>query len=259
MNFMYGILLSVLFLFLAVVVLATKFFFPYHRYFAFSIYIIGWIPFLYSIYLLKNWLIKYKGQVTTFFTAYWIHLSFAVVLLVVLYLLLIFFPVQKSVFLNMSEQDVSKIVNDDKQVVLYLNKRLENKLVDIKESGLLKTNIKDLKSHEKEELLKFWQEYTEILFELDLLKEKYNTFYQLRLILDKDLYKKVFNNGYIAFVIQYYYSAKFIDLVSDHNLITFINQEHKDYGIPKNTYSLLKTKISQTRAMLKLNAGKIYF
>ena len=70
MNFWTAFGLATLFLITAIVIFATKVFFPYHRLIALSIYGIGWIPFLYSLHLKKRLLFQHQTFITTFFTAF---------------------------------------------------------------------------------------------------------------------------------------------------------------------------------------------
>lgn len=259
MNFWVGILLSALALLLVIIIFGTKLFFPYHRIIAITIYAIGWIPFLYSLSLRKHYILQYTNSVTPFFQIYWIHIIFAAIMLVAIFILLTLFPPTKSVFIGLSNEEISERLTEDETVLFYLNQRLSNNLETAQSNNYFNIDFTNISQTQKDNITNFWFEYIEVMFELDLLKERYKTFYQLNPISQKDLHGQAFKIGYLALLSQQYHTIKLTKSVTDPNVKNFLNQNFTQQGIERNTFTLLQEKITDTQELLKLNTGRAYY
>ena len=229
MNFWLGIIISTAFLVATVAIFSTKLFFPYHRIIALVVYAVGWIPFLYSVFLRKHWLLQHKAGVGSFISAFWAHIIFGIILLLALYLFLVLFPITRSAFLGLSNEDIAQNIEKDKTLILYLDKRLENSMEAARKQEMFSIDFKNISGTEKEKLNEFWVEQIEVLLELDLLKERYKTFYQINAITRTVQHAGAFNNGYAAFVMQHYHALQLTEAVKDNNMITYLNE-----GFPEN-------------------------
>ncbi|MCD4705044.1 hypothetical protein K8R66_03120, partial [bacterium] len=258
MNFWTSVIISIVLLIVTIVIFAMKILYPYHRVLALSIYFIGWIFFIYSIFLKKQWLLQHKETVTSFFSAFYVHIIFGIIMLGAIYLLFILFPAEKSSFIGLDDKIVSQIINEDQTIILYLDKKLSTNLNSAIEKNIFEIDFKNVTDKEKDELKNFWILYIEGLLELDLLKEKYKTFYQLNPVIKKDLHQKSFDNGYTAFLAQHYYMLQLTEKIKDQNIITFLNEELVDQGIESGNYDMLKDKLADSNELLRLNTGRVY-
>jgi hypothetical protein len=258
MNFWLGIFLATVFLIAALIVLATKFLFPYHRVVALIIYAIGWIPFLYSVFLRKKWLLEHQEAATSFLAAFWVHIVFGVVALVVLYFFFVIFPVAKSPFLKLGDAEISQRLKEDQTLVLYLNDRLASSLSSALDQDIFSVDFKNISGGEKKNLQDFWVSYIETLVELDLLKERYKTFYQINVVTKNALHKRAFINGYASFLAQHYYMLQLSKAIKDRGVITFLNESFPSYGIDKEMYDSLQRKLTDANELIRLNAGRAY-
>lgn len=238
MAFLSGIVLSLIFLIAAIVVLAVKIFFPHHRIVALIVYALGWIPFIYSLSLRKRWILHEKMALTSFFAGYWIHLLFGAVMLLFLYFLLVLFPVAKSPFLGLDDETILQRINEDKTLILFLDKELSRDLNAGRNEKIFAVDFKDISGEKKEKLKNFWISYIEKLLELDLLKERYTTFYQLNVATKKNLHHGAFSNGYAAFLSQHYYALLTVkEIEKNKELITFLNESISEYGLEEGSYA----------------------
>lgn len=258
MNFWIGLILATIFLFATIVIFATKFLFPYHRIVALVVYTIGWIPFLYSISLRKKWVMQHNDTTMSFFQVFWIHIIFGVIMLLSLYIFLAIFPATKSIFIGLDDKKILQRLKEDKTVILYLNDRLSGNLTNANEQKIFSVDFNDVTREEKQKLTDFWISYLEILVELDLLKERYKTFYQLNAVTKKDLHRKAFENGYTAFLAQHYYALQLTKKVRGRDIVTFLNQDFPTQGIEKGTFNMLQKGITDADELLCLNAGRVY-
>ena len=259
MNFWVGILIATIFLIATIVVFATKFLFPYHRIVALIIYAIGWIPFLYSISLKKKWLLQHQDLATSFFSAFWVHIVFGVIMLLILYAFLVLFPVAKSPFLKLGDEEISQRLKEDQTLILYLNDRIAGNLSLARNQNIFDVDFKNISGEDKKRLEDFWISYVEVLLEFDLLKERYKTFYQLNAITKNELHKQAFINGYFSFLAQHYYALQLSKAITDANVITFLNESFPSFGIDEGTYDLLQSKLTATDELLRLNTGRAYY
>ncbi|MDH5597354.1 MAG: hypothetical protein OEY44_04560, partial [Candidatus Peregrinibacteria bacterium] len=258
MNFSIGIFLATLFLIATIAIFATKAFFPYHRVVALSVYAVGWIPFLYSISLRKQWILKHQESVTTFFQAYWLHLGLAVIMLGTIYVLLTLFPPVKSPFLDLSNQEIGQRLEEDESIILFLNGQLASNFSEAREQSIFTADFNDISSDQKEALKSFWLSYIESMLQLDVLKERYKSFYQLNAITKKELHRQAFENGYAAFLSQHYYGLELAKIVKDENQRTFFNQSFPAYGIEQGMFDLIRERLTDNADLLRLNTGRAY-
>lgn len=259
MNFWLALGLATAFLIATIAIFATKFLFPHHRALAFIIYGIGWIPFLYSISLKRQFILKHQEAVTSFFSAFWVHLVFGVVMLILLYVFIILFPAEKSPFIGISDKEIASRLAEDETLIQYLDERLDNLFKTAEGQNIFATDFSNVSGKEKENLRVFWISYLEVLIELDLLKERYKTFYQLNAVTKNDLHKKAFWNGYAAFLAQHYYTLQLQKRVGDNSdLVTYFNEEILDQGVEKNTYTRIQNKVTDLDELIRLNTGRAY-
>ncbi len=260
MNFWMALSFATVCLVVTIVVFATKFLFPYHRVLALVIYGIGWIFFIYSITLKKQWILRHQESVTSFFTAYWIHIVFGAVMIGIIYVFLVIFPPVKSPFIGLQDEEISKSLTEDETVILYLSERLDRLLAEAEEKDLFAVDFNNVTGEQKESLKVFWNDYLEVLLELDLLKQRYVTFYQINALTKSDLHRQAFQNGYVSFLTQHNYALRLQENVgSDNSLVTYLNQSVEDVGFGSGTYSVLESKLTDADEILRLNTGRAYY
>jgi hypothetical protein len=259
MNFWIALGLATVFLIAAIAVFATKFLFPYHRVVALLLYAVGWVPFLYSIALKRQLFLQHQEAVTSFLGAFWVHIVFGVVLVVTLYALLVLFPVTRSPFTGMSDEEISLRLKEDRSIILFLDEKLVNLLTEADNKNLFATDFSVISSEQKESLRLFWTSYLETLLELDVLKERYTTFYQLNAVTRHDLHRAAFLNGYTAFLSQHYYALQLTNRVhANPDLVTYFDEPIDGYGIDAGMYTRIREKITNPDELLRLNAGRMY-
>lgn len=259
MIFWIGLILATIFLIATIVIFANKIFFPYHRIVALVIYAVGWVPFLYSISLRKQSILQHQEAVTSFLQVYWIHIIFGVVMLLSIFILLTLFPPVKSPFVGLSDKEIAQRLEEDRTIILFLNEQLTNTLNKVKEQSIFFVDFKKITGEEKQKLKDFWFSFIEVMLQLDLLKERYKSFYQLNAITKKDLHRQAFINGYASFLTQHYNVLQLVKALEDQSVRTFLNQSFPAQGIKIGTFDLLRKKLTDTDELLRLNTGRAYY
>ncbi len=259
MNFWVALGLATAFLVATIAIFATKFLFPYHRIVALVVYGIGWIPFLYSISLKRQYILHHQEVISSFFAAFWVHIVFGGVMLISLYVFLVLFPPVKSPFIGLSDDEIQTYLEEDAVLIEYIDDRLAGLFSEAQAENLFDVDFGNVTGEEKEKLALFWTSYLEVLIELDLLKERYKSFYQLNAVSKKDLHKQAFNNGYASFLAQHYYTLTLQNMTSENTgLVTFFNEPITEQGIERGTYSLVRSKLTDSDELLRLNTGRAY-
>ena len=243
-----------------IVIFATKFLFPYHRILALIVYGIGWVAFIYSIYLKKQYILQHQEAVTSFFLTFWVHIVFGAVMLFLVYVFFVLFPAEKSPFIGMTDKEIATRLVEDETVILYLDERLARLFSIAEQENIFDVDFSDVTGVQKDNLNSFWSDYLEVLLELDLLKQRYITFYQLNVMTKSDLHKQAFQNGYVSFLAQHNYAFRLQENVKGKNgLIDYLNQSFVESGIGAGTYSSIEDKLTDADELLRLNTGRAYY
>lgn len=201
----------------------------------------------------------HKQSIDSFLSAYGAHIIVAVIMLFVLYVLITIFPLEKSPLSGMKNEEIIKILKEDKQLTLYLDNKLDNNLKQAQNKDLFSRDFDDMTAKQKESLEKFWISYLKGLIELDMLKNRYKTFYQINVLTRKEMHKKAFFNGYTALLAQHHYTLELVKRIEGKDkIITFLNEEHSDYGIKQETYGMVRQKLTSESGIIRLNAGRSY-
>jgi hypothetical protein len=259
MNFWFALSLAALCLIATIIIFATKMFFPHHRVVALFVYAVGWIPFIYAILLQKRFLQQHQEVVSTFLQAFWIHITFGIVLILSLYIFLTIFPAEKSPFIGMDEGLIKQRIDEDRSVLMYVEGNLEHVLESIQNEKTFAADFDHISNSEKEAIQKAWFSYIESMVTLDVLKERYKTFYQLNSITQPELHRLAFETGYAAFLAQHYYTLQFVEEVKDPNLKSYLNQRFSEMGIEKGTFDLIEDNLTNSSELLRLNTGRAYY
>ena len=96
-------------------------------------------------------------------------------------------------------------------------------------------------------------------FEVDLIKQRYKTFPQVNGFTRPTLHAEAFLLAYGAFLTQYTHALSLQSFADENDaLVTLLNEENAERGIPPNTYFSLKQRVTHPNNLLRLNAGRGY-
>jgi hypothetical protein len=245
----------------AFVIIAVRIFYPHHRSTALVIYIVSWILFIYSLWLRKSWLQQHGELIRGVIKNYGWYILLFLLLLGFVYIALIIFPARKSSLTKLTKKDLAQMIDQDAKSIQYLDSRLDGHIQDMLDSKAFKsTSLKQLSFEEEQFIRNTWHGFVEATFELDQLKNKYITFYQINVLRKPKMHSLAFLNGYAALIAQYTKTLKLCTAVNENELLeTIYNQEDSERAIPQYTYIAFKQKLTQADEILRLNAGRGYF
>jgi len=236
--------ISFLLALIALPILILRIFDPYHSIVALTLYILSWIPLAYGIFVKK--ILKYK-----------------LIILVVLGLLIIgsilwvIFPLDETLFLHISKEDLQEQIELDLSLVPVYIEGIETAFLDIeKNKKLFQSSPEDLTFEEKEKLLELWSVYLDYVLELEKLKEVHKHFYQINYLKYSKLNLRSFLIGYSAFITNHKHALLLQNLIGNNKFMeVLLNEERIDFSIPKDAYFYIKQGNTHPETLIQLNAG----
>ncbi len=243
---------------MAVLIVALKVFYPYHRVVAITMYGLSWIPFVYSIAKLKS-----SGQNKTkkfgdVLKKHKTYVESLLVLLITAYLLYVLFPVDKTSFLTAENVFLEQKMNEDSLAIEIYKTGVSKALDNLKANQyFFQRDINSLSREEKETLLSYWSSYLDYTIELESIKEVHKYFYQINYLKYPKLHFESFMLAYTALLVNYENGLILDSLVGDNDYIkTILNERHDEMSIPKDSFFHIKQEITNPNNLVKLNAGQ---
>ena len=259
MGFWIGVILGTIFLIAGMAAFGMKLLFPRHRILALWLYVMSGISFIFSVSRNREWVASQQEYIGSFLATYSAYIVPVLLLLLVGYITLSIFPITKSSFKGLSKGKIWGILVSDENLISYYDLRLKQLYKNAKDQGVLDIDFARISLDQKELLQEFWWSYTEILFDLDLLKERYESCYCLNPFTKFRLHKKAFLNGYAATVVQKFHAIKITESVKDVNKISFFNDLVVEGGVEQGTFGLLQSKAVEPSESIRLMASRLYY
>lgn len=244
---------------IALVVLMMRFMAPHHRFVAAGIYIISWIPFLLS-FKDKLALLKKRGkQVKTLTAPHLPYILTAILLGVSAYVAQVLIPVEDTNLVNMTAGSLREELDIDLQKTEVLESSMNSLSLWIKERSLLTKAVDKLSATEREEIRRYWSQFANLSLELDILKSKYKSFYQIDRLTKPSLHADAFCVQFTAFTAQYRASLHLVNAVDKNPFMdTLLNEADARQNIPANCYSKIKQHLANPQVTIRLNAWTCY-
>ena len=254
-----NILLSLLLATAAVVVLAMKILYPWHRAAAITLYVASWLPFCLSFNQKRAVLRKRRKVLRKKLRPYLLHAVVAVVLVIAARVSWLLVPAEVTDLGRISDSDLKQNIGHDMESVYIVNRNFEALLDWADEAGLLGQPVADLSPEDKQAVRSFWSDFVEASMEMEILKKKYRGFYQIDYLVKPHLHANAFLIAYAAFVTQYRTSQR-VDEMVDRNpfLRNMLDEPNVDRSIPADSFSQMQRHLSHPDELLRLNAGAVY-
>jgi len=244
---------------ISLVILLMKIFYPYHRMFAFFIYLITWGIFFYNLYKTdkaSRFLAKHKDKLRYFKNNKIKTFNF-ITLIFFGIILLILFPLTKFDYFDLSPVELKqKLTYDLSSLKIY--QEGQGNIIHLfqENTALLERDFDSLTDEEQKFLLSLWSSYLNYAQGLDFLYQTHKYFYQINYFEEPELNSLSFLIAYGSFSSNYKNLLILIDLINGSEFIkTLFNEENLELGISKNAYLNLSRHIISIGNILRLNAG----
>jgi hypothetical protein len=150
-------------------------------------------------------------------------------------------------------------ITQDTETLVYLDSLMLETLRILQQQTTESTAGQTLSAEQRTALRDSWQRFVEASFEVDLIKQRYKTFPQVDGFTRPTLHAEAFLLAYGAFLTQYTHALSLQSFADDNDaLVTLLNEENAERGIPANTYFSLKQRVTHPDDLLRLNAGRGY-
>lgn len=247
------IISSFLFNLVSVIVLMLRFGYPYYRILALGIYLLGYLPVIYSWKYAEK-----KSSKLDFVKRYYLVIITVAISLVFLWFIITLFPLDNFEILN---SDKAKLEERIDLELFYL----ENYIIHMEEaeekliSDMEGLNLSNLSYEEKEILISDWASYLSYIDVLNNILENNRYFYQINYIENRKLNEKSFVAGYSSFITIY---DSVLNIISAGEKVEFIetilNEENSDEGIPERSYFNLKKIATNPQTGVQAHVGRVY-
>jgi hypothetical protein len=243
---------------LAVMVLAMRLGYPWHRWIAFGLLMSGWIPIVVSYRqnrrLMQLGKLKLKKKVGP----YRPHLIVAFLLALCFYVIWVLFPAENSALSKMTPEQLREEIEGDLGSYLMLRKSMDDIVGAFLANDLLSRPVETLTEENRQRIRALWRDGVMAFLEFDLLKEKYKGFYQRDYIAEPDLHSDAFFLAYASYIAQYNACLEVYRMVDDNEFMeTLLNEAGE--GIPARSFLTMKKRLTHPRVTLRLNAGTVYY
>jgi hypothetical protein len=251
------ILVSVVIALAGYIIIGMKVFYPFHRAVALICYLTGGIVLFWAIR--EKWKLSQKEQriLLKRISAYLPHIVLAVILVILTRVAWVLVPVEPTDLTSMSEIELRRDIQEDFKKLMVLKANIDAFLESTESSGLLSKDVRRSSVDERNQLRDLWYEYLMMMFEYDLLKNKYRGFYQIDYVARPELHADSFFIALNCLVNQYDSTLRFLDLIgSDTFLETILNEATDRYSA--NTLYNTKQQLTNPDILLQLSAGAGY-
>lgn len=232
--------------------------YPYHRVVAVLFFIASLAIFVITFFERKA-LIKQAKIAENFFINYWPHIILAAFLLFFAYLVWIIVPFRSTPFSRATNKERAEFIAQDTTSLIYLENHLETLIDELKNNLRVGQKNIELTRNEKESLKNTWQIFTNDIFELDIIKQRYKGFLRLNPRKFPEQHNESFLLAYNALLTQYKTTLDVHKLINGNTQIAkLLDEENINGGIPKNTYTNLKNNLTDPEQVIKINAARAY-
>ncbi len=243
----------------AIVIFSLRIGFPYHRGIGIVVYLLGWIPFMYSLLLVEDWVFQGGSIVENIFSPLFGQSLFFIILSVTFLILYKIF-LHKHVSPTQKNQEKDKAeMNQDLLALRYLDNKITRVLSRFEDTGFFSYTFIDTTKEERAIVRSLWSEYLDALFEIELIYNEYNSFHIWNLFRYKGARVYLFVNRYSALVMRHYSVLTFIQKTQDEGFVTYLNQPIPGENIPANTYSKLKESIGNPYTIMQIAEGRMCY
>jgi hypothetical protein len=253
MSYQRLLVLATVFAVAALLTLVLRIAHPHHRQLALTLYGIGWIPFAMSI---RQFWIVHDGQVER--VLQWkVHLAIGFGLVVLAWAFKVLIPVERSPLREVDLMDLPASLEADLQQLSLVDDKMQAVATELEDSSLVPAA--QLSTDESRKLRAAWTRFIESSFELELLKTRYRSFFQINGFTHPKLHAQAFVIAYGAFVSQYRAASVVTTRIGQHETVRkLLDDAHPSTGIPAGSFARIQWMVSHPDEILRLNAGRAY-
>ena len=254
-----AVILSFLMAGAAFAVFATRTFHPYDRAAAAALYAAGWVVFIAAVWKYRAYIRRHAAAVRVYGRAAVPYACAAVLLIGAAYAAYTFIPVAENPLTGMTPGDLREMIDNDADR-LRLLRSSNRRIVDrISTGGLVTRPFSELSPGMKKSLIEQWSKCVTGWLEFDMLKKRYEGFYQIDYLSQPSLHADAFCTAFAGFAAQLRSALKVLDAISDNTSVeTFLDEKHSGHSLPAETLTCIKKWTVHPDTHMRLHAGNVY-
>jgi hypothetical protein len=219
------VLLSWVLAFLAFAVVGTKVFFPYHRPVAIGLFALSWVPFLLAFRDKAGAVARRGAGLAKSLRGHAGRIGWAAGLCALAYAAVILFPVERSALAGKSADELAEMMRSDLQVLTTLDDNLTSALDAVTAEPLLVRDGGNLDARARQRARELWAGYIQAAYELEVVQERYRTFYQLPYWKLPRQHASAFGLAFAAIVAEYRAAFRVVGLVGEDPVVVQVLDE----------------------------------
>lgn len=245
---------NVLFLILPLAIVGVKVLYPFHVFVGVGIYILSYLYFFYKIYKNKKTIAEFEtlGFLYKKYLKIRYYVLVGIVILLVLISIFTVLPIFKNPIRGLSEDQISRLVNDDVILASIMIDDLESNGQDlIKSLSKTSDNINN-----REDVKKKWDKFIGSVYESEILTERHRYFVSIK---NNDLRYKSFLVSYSLYLKKYEIVHRIANkVVEDEVYRKILNDQNSNMGI-SNLYTEMTSRFYHPKTTLRINLGWAYY
>lgn len=256
-----GLASSILIAFIALTVLMMRFMAPYHRIAALFIFIISWLPFIWSFRKRYTLLVERGKQIRKLTVPILPYILVAALLAGSAYVAHVLIPVEESNLASMTGVELRKDLDRDIKRVATLDSQMNSLLNWVRSNGLFAQDLDQLSDDEKIEIRDLWHQFADLSLRLDILRSKYKAFYQIDRMTKRQLHADAFAVQFAALLSQYESTITLVEMIDRRPyLATLLDETHpgRENRLPAGSYTHVKQRLTNPEILIRLNAWSCY-
>ena len=237
----------------AFLILVLRIAHPHHRQLAIAIYGIGWVPFIWALQKLWSAYIG-NGSAGQGLLSY---LLIGLALIAFGWVFKILIPVERSPLASIDTEQLGIILEEDLNHLAFIDGKIQTALGEILGTPLTKGD--QFSTWEANELKAIWARFLEASFELDMLKHRHRTFYQINGFKHPKLHAQSFVIAYGSHLSQYRAAALATAHLRKYETAKkLLDDAHTNNDLPAGSLARLQLMVSRPDEIIRLNAGRAY-
>lgn len=246
-----GIPLAILGLLLGYLTLANRVFFPWHRVVALSIY--GIVAILVIWLIIRKWhsLEESKQTVLKKLLVFLPHIFIGKTLITLAYMAWVLTPIEDSMLMELSDEQLDNQMISDMASIQSIDQDMDV-LISAMDSTDFFKEVESVRANSQ-----LWADYLDHMTDLDMLKNKYKTFYQLDYNTRPTRHANAFFVTMTAFLTQYQYTLKVSERCEGMSAASTVLNAGGP-GFEKESLFAVKQWATNPDVLLQLSAAATY-
>jgi len=239
----------------AFVILVTRVLHPFHRWLAFGVYSLGWVPFGLAVGRHRELVQEQAHIAERALSEHWSLLAVVGALLLVGYVGHWILPTRRSVLGAVDDEELEAMLAEDLPLLRRVLARMDAALEELRGSGLLTDGAPT--ADQRVRLRALWRGFVEAGFACDVLAQRYRSFPEVSWRERRGQHARCFLIAWGSLVAWYRAGLLLTEAVGRSPTLRTVLDE-QGLAVPAGAYTAVQKRTLQPRTLVRLNAGRAW-